>query len=721
MQRLLKTHLELFLLCAGLIAAPRWSQAIAHDNAGFSIPATSGPDSVAARAQPSPRHEGPEDHDEDPDVLEVHPITTQGHRSVTASNSQVIRDQDLSLRMITDPADIIKVTPGLFVGQHAGGGKANQYFIRGFDIDHGTDLALWFDGMPVNNVSHGHGQGYADLHFIIPELVDQVEVNKGPTDIEYGDLATAGSVSMKTRDRLHENEVYLSGGMFNTQRALTMLTLNVPARPLFAMEVYHSDGPFKNPEDMDRFNLFLKVPLIQSHTTSLNLTLMGYGAGWNGSGQVPLRAIDNGWISRFGSEDPSEGGSSQRHSVSLNYVASLNDRDEIKATAYLINYRMSLFSDFTFFAQDSVRGDEINQRDDRVVTGFEATYAHPHALLGMPATARFGMAARNDLIRTNLDHAEKRQVIGHIVDADVREGSLSAWMMESVTPFKWLYAEAGVRADHFGFNTVDRINDTGVASITGIKDASIYSPKVNVVITPVPKTDIYLNYGEGFHSNDARGVTSQTEPARPLTKARGYEIGARTNLGNRWDLAASLWQLDMDGEFVWVGDGGFTEENGATRRQGVDFETRLQMLSWLWADFDMTLCTAEFTQNAGNGTAVALAPRRTLAGGLSARHPSGLYGSLRAQSIDTRPADEANEFQAQGFTVVDLAAGYRHKRWEVVVNVGNLLNTQWYTAQFENDSRVRRPDGTLEPVAVTDMHVVPGPPVNVKGGVKLYF
>lgn len=695
------------LLIAGLAGSPLE----AHENSDFSLPVS------GEAADTTAVHR----HDDVPDVLEVDPITAQGHRPVTASNSQTVRDRDLSLRLVTDPADILKVTPGLFVGQHAGGGKANQYFIRGFDIDHGTDLAIWFDGMPVNNVSHAHGQGYADLHFIIPELVDQVQVNKGPTALEYGDLATAGSVNMTTRDRLPENQVYLSGGMFNTERALAMLTLDVPSRPLVAMEVYHSDGPFRNPEDMDRYNLFFKAPIMAGEHSSLRLTLMAYGAGWNGSGQVPLRAIDSGWIDRFGSEDPSEGGSSQRQSLSLNYLAAPSDREELKASAYLIDYRLSLFSDFTFFAEDSVNGDEINQRDDRVVAGFEATYARKHFLGRAPATATFGLAARNDAIHANLDHARQREVIGHIVDADVREGSQSAWVQEAVTPFPWLYAEAGVRADHFGFNTVDRLNDTGAASITGVRDASIYSPKVNVAITPVKRTDIYLNYGEGFHSNDARGVTSRTDPARPLTKARGYEVGTRTNLWNRWDLAASLWQLDMQGEFVWVGDGGFTESNGATRRRGVDFETRLQILPWLWGDLDMTLCTAEYTRNAGNGTAIALAPRRTVAGGLSARHPSGFYGSLRVQSVDTRPADEGDDFQAKGFTVVDLAAGYRYKRWEAVVYVNNLLNTKWYTAQFENDSRVRMPGGALEPVAVTDMHVVPGAPVNVKGGVKMYF
>ena len=655
------------------------------------------------------------------DTLEVHPVTVQGRRAVTAFNNQTIRDRDLSLRVMTDPADVVKVTPGLFTGQHAGGGKANQYFIRGFDADHGTDISIWFDGMPVNMVSHGHGQGFADLHFIIPELVDKVQVNKGPYDIEYGDLATAGSVSMTTRDNPGENQVYLSGGMFNTARVMTMLTLNTPSKPLFATEVYHSDGPFKNPEDMDRYNLFLKNPLMHTNESSLDLTLMGYGSGWNGSGQIPSRAIESGQIDRFGSLDPSEGGSSQRYSTSLNYLSVPNSKDELKANAYLISYRLSLYSDFTFFASDSVNGDEINQRDDRMVAGFNATYKHRHEVAGIPATALFGMATRSDLIHNNLDHAEQRKVIGHIVDADVREGSLSEYFMESITPFSWLYVEAGVRGDHFGFNTVDRLNDTGISSLTGVRDASIYSPKINVVVTPLKKTDIYFNYGEGFHSNDDRGVTSQVDPARPLTKARGYEVGVRTNLWNRLDLAASLWLLDMDGEFVWSGDGGGTEENGPTRRKGIDFETEYRILPWLWADYNMTVNSAIYTQDAGNSNAVALAPRFTAAGGLSMRHPSGCYGSLRAQHLDTRPADETNTFQAQGFTELDLAAGYRYKKWELVVNVGNLTNTKWYTAQFENDSRIKDVTGKLEPATVTDMHVVPGAPVNVKGGVKMYF
>ena len=348
-----------------------------------------------------------------------------------------------------------------------------------------------------------------------------------------------------------------------------------------AAEVYRSDAPFDHPENLERYNLYLKTPVIENPTTTLSLTWMGYGSGWNGSGQIPLREVEAGRLSRWGSIDPTEGGQSKRYSASTEYLSVPNENEEWKASAYLINYRLSLFSNFTFFARDSIHGDEINQRDDRFISGLNATYRRKQTFMGIGAEALFGISARNDNIHNNLDNAKARRVLSQRVDADVREGSLGAYFQESVTPFSWLYLQAGLRGDHFGFDVVDRLYETGDSSLTGVKDASTFSPKANIVITPISGTDLFLNYGEGFHSNDARGVTDQINPARPLTKARSYEIGARTQLWKRWDLATSLWLLNMDGEFVWSEDGGETEENIPTRRQGVDFETRYEILPWL--------------------------------------------------------------------------------------------------------------------------------------------
>jgi outer membrane receptor protein involved in Fe transport len=645
-------------------------------------------------------------------------VVVVGIRPMTAFSRATFTDRDLSLRVKGgDPAEVVQVAPGLFTGQHSGGGKANQYFIRGFDCDHGTDLAIRFDGVPVNEPSHAHGQGYADLHFVIPELVDRVQVDKGPYDIRFGDFATAASIDMGTRASLDRNEAYVYGGAFGTFRAVSLLS--VPDG-VAAAEFYHSDGPFLDPEDHQRFNVFYKDALVSTPDSRLVLSLLGHSASWNASGQIPLRAVDSGWIPLYGSLDPSEGGSTQRFGATLDWSRRPDPRSTWRTTAYAVDSRFSLFSDFTFFQLDTANGDEIDQREDRVTTGFRSEYRLERSIAGVPASTTAGVEARFDRVETALDHARRRAILGQVVDARVDESSLSEYAMESIQPFRWLYVEAGVRGDRMGFEVADRLHPAGDSSLAGSRDAHLWSPKANVVFTPVARTDVFLNYGEGFHSNDARGTTRAVDPATPMAKARGYEVGIRTRPWKRLDLAASLWRLDLSEETVWSGDEGGTESAGATRRQGVDASARLRILDWLWSDLDLTRNSSVYRSDAGNGNAVALAPRFTASGGLSVRHPSGLFGSLRFQHLDDRPADAADSLRAKGFTVVDLSAGLRRGDWEFSLDLGNLTDTRWYTAQFETTSRIRDPRGELGP-SVTDMDVVPGPPINLKAGLKRYF
>ncbi len=673
------------------------------------------------------------------DTLEMNSVSVKGRPAITATNDQTYTSRELSLRPMTDPADVVKVVPGLVTGQHAGGGKANQYFIRGFDADHGTDLAMWIDGMPINLVSHAHGQGFADLHFIIPELVDSVKVTKGPFDIQYGDLATGGSITLGTVDSV-ENPVYLFGGMFKTERGFTELNLAMP-HTVLAAEIYHTNSFFDHPENYNRYNVFFKTPITETRNSSLNLTLMGMGGSWHASGQVPIRAIDSGWVSRDGSEDPSEGANTSRYSATLNYAATPNEKDQIKASAYLFTYTFSLFSDFNFFAVtpvgpaavDSVAGDEINQRDRRTTAGFHVTYTHQHDLFGMPAQAMFGVETRNDFIHTDLNHDSVRVELNPVVSADITEGSESAYFMESIKPFSWLYAEAGLRGDQYNFDVYDDLypRDSvnaaeGTGNITGTKSAMMLSPKLNVVVSPfssglLKKTDVFFNYGQGFHSNDARGITSPVDPATPLTKATGYEVGVRTKLWNRWDLSSSLWRIDLQSEEAWDGDDGTLGLTGPTRRQGVDVSTRYAILPWLWADFDMTKNTAVLRGDPGNANSLELAPTFTATGGLSWQHRSGVFGSFRFEDIGNRPGDSAYTDTAYGYFVCNAQFGYRIKKWEFLMDVGNVFNVKWYTAQFETTTRLRNPAGVLEPAERTDMAVVPGAPINVKGGVKYYF
>ncbi len=635
----------------------------------------------------------------------------------TAASSQDIRDLDLSLRVILEPADLLKVTPGLYVSQHAGGGKAHQYFIRGFDGDHGTDIAFWFDGMPVNNVSHGHGQGYTDMHFIIPELVNRVEMKKGPYFSEYGDFATAGAVHLHTHQP-RESFLSLQTGMFHTYRALGLVAGSEEAfSPTIAAEVYRTDAYFDNPDDMERYNLFMRSNIWRHGEASLGLTLMGYGSGWNGSGQIPLRAVEDGSLSRYGSVDPTEGGNSQRHSASLRFD-NQGERDYFQATAYLINYRLALYSNFTFFAGDSEHGDQIEQNDRRLVAGFHAGYGFENTAFGMLWRTRMGVESRNDIIHNELGQSVRRKRFTEDVNSDVRQGSFGVYAQEEVEPLPWLRLIAGIRADYYGFDVTDRLEerDPDAPKTSGVQQASIFSPKASAVISPMQNWQLYLNFGEGFHSNDARGIVLGNDPVTPLSKARGYEFGTRTRLWDRLDLAAALWRLALESELVWVGDEGVTEPRGETRRIGADLEARVSILPWLWLDGDITLADAVFTENPGNAQAVALAPTLAATGGIAVSHPSGFFGSLRLAHLGDRPATEDESITADGFAIVNLGVGYRRGNWEVHADVANLFDTEWSEVQFVNESQLPGETGPVE-----DIHFVPGTPFQVVGGVKLYF
>jgi outer membrane receptor protein involved in Fe transport len=621
------------------------------------------------------------------------------------------------------PTDLLKVTPGLFTGQHAGGGKANQYFLRGFDIDHGTDLALWVDGMPVNMVSHGHGQGYADLHFIIPELFDRVEVQKGPYAAQLGDFATAGAVRMRTRDRFDSSFALVAGGPFQTYRFLGLYT-DPQSRyaPVLAAEIYRDDGPFQQPEDLERYKLFWRNRLMEGGAEGdarVDLTLMSYGSDWNGSGQVPLRAVESGDLDRFGSVDPTEGGNSQRHSAQLR--ARFGDADrasEWNLDAYLLHYRFALYSNFTFFAGDAERGDQIEQTDRRTVAGFQGNVLRRRTLAGRPLITTLGLNLRNDFIENGLGPTENRKRLGTTVNARVQESSMGLFLQEDYALTDWLRFVGGLRADYFGFQVSDELEDQDpdAPKTSGVRSASIISPKANFIVGPFEKTELYLNFGQGFHSNDARGVVRRPEGVTPLAAALGYEIGLRTHRIPRLEMAASAWRLDMESELVWVGDEGTTEARPATERMGVDFEARARLLSWLFADLDLTQSRAVYTENSGNGDAVALAPTFTLAGGLSWQHASGITGSLRVQHLAERPAVEDESLVAEGFTQVDASLAYRWRDWEVRADAANLLNTEWREAQFANESRLAN-----EAEAVEDIHFVPGTPFQVQGTLKRYF
>jgi TonB family protein len=661
-------------------------------------------------AQTAPRNLEPVQSGADQSTLVL------AQRPMSAASSAAVRDRDFQLRPIATVADILRVTPGLLVVQHAGGGKANQYFLRGFDADHGTDIAFSLDGIPINMVSHGHGQGYTDTNFMIPEIVERIEISKGPYFADQGDFATAGAVNLVSRKNYEHSSVGFGvggspgygGPMYRGLLIASPKIENaVNVHPLFAAEIGRNNGPFETQERFDRYKLYSKATLDLGTASSVSLGFSSYAGDWYGSGQVAQRAVRSGQLSRFGTHDNTEGGASARHQAFASYKLRPNESSEFQMLAYLAQYRLNIYSNFTLFRDNESQGDGILQRDRRTFFGGKTSFRTVKNFAGIRFDTTIGGSVRSDDIDTQLDRQAKRQVISALRDNRVGETSMGAFVKEDVTLTTWLRGSVGGRADFFSFTVDDRLEAPGSAdgATSGTKGASQVSPKLSVIMTPLSKKgkelELYLNYGHGFHSNDARSVVLGNGAGSPLTRALGAEVGARTRLFERLDLAVSAWQLNLESETVWIGDEGTTEAGDPTRRLGLELETRFAITKWLTADLDFTATKSRLTQNAGNGASVALAPIRTWAGGLSARHPSGIRGGMRFYGVSDRPATQdypaPGSLVADGFTVFDLHAGYKHKRFDVSLDVENLFGAAYKSAQFATTSRLRTEPSTNAP------------------------
>ena len=658
-----------------------------------------------------------------------------GQRPVSAASSFSVQDRDFALRPIGSVQDILRVTPGLVLVQHSGGGKANQYFIRGFDADHGTDLALSIDGIPINLVSHAHGQGFADTNFIIPEVVERVEITKGPYFPSQGDFATAGAVNMVSRDAFEHSSAALGfvdspGHGAAGYRGLAIASPRFDALPLeatFAAEIGRSNGPFDNPEGWDKYKLFNKLTFNPTPTSTLSLTEMSYAGNWHGSGQIPARAVAEGLISRFGSIDPDEGGDTARHQIALQYRLRPTDTSELRVLTFLAAYRFNLFSNFTLFLRDPDDGDEIEQIDRRVFYGSKVSYRVLHTVGRVTLDTTIGGDVRSDDIHEELWDTLHRRQITAVRSNDVHETFMAAYFNEEITPARWLRADVGGRADMLSFAVDNRLpSPDPTAPVSGVGAATQLSPKASLIVTaldrPKAQLDLYANYGQGFHSNDVRGVFA--EPAvTPLARARGEELGARAQLFQRWDLAAALWQLDLASETVWNGDDGTTGVSGPTNRKGIELETRYEVTPWLAADLALTFTKSRFTTDMENGGGLALAPKQTWAGGLSGRHALGagvVRAGLRFYGIGDRPATDDGALTAPGFTQLDALVGYRRRWFDLALDVENALDGDYRSAQFATVSRLRTEPAVGAPVPAgfscgTNARLAPAPDGSVGG------
>lgn len=644
-------------------------------------------------------------------------VTVNPNKLITQSES--LSGVDKLLRPVNSAQDLLQLVPGLIIAQHAGGGKAEQIFLRGFDSDHGTDFNISVDGMPVNMVSHAHGQGYADFHFVIPETVDRLKVFKGPYTTRFGDFATSGTGEFFTKNSIERNEVKAELGMFDTYRMLGMFTLldkqhlfsKEKENAYFAAEYVFTNSYFDQKQKFKRYNLFAKYSGLLNAKNYYTFSASTFFANWDASGQVPQRAVDAGMINRFGSVDPSEGGQTSRTNINSILTTTTKNNAIIKNQIYYVNYYFNLYSNFTFYLNDPVRGDGINQTDQRNIFGYNGTYQQDFFLSDKTLHSTFGIGTRNDFTNISLKHTAQRIVLDTIVSGKVYQQNTNSFLDFTLDINKHFSINTGTRLDYFQFN----FKDDKVDSLSGTKSIARASPKLNFYYAVNDKLQFFIKSGIGFHSNDARSVVIN-HTNNSLPKAYGGEIGSEFKLGKRMLVNAALWDLYLESELIYVGDEATVETNNPTHRIGIDLSIRYQITNKLFADVDLNYNHGRLVGVPEGENFIPLAPRLTSIGGLTYKQVSGINASLRYRFIDSRPANETNSVTAKGSFLLDAVLAYKLSKFEFGLSAENLLNTVWNQAQFDTESRLFN-----EPNPVSELHYTPGTPFFLKGNIAYCF
>lgn len=628
----------------------------------------------------------------------------------------VISDIDLKTTPVRSSQELLQKVPGLIIGQHAGGGKAEQLFLRGFDIDHGTDIAISVDGMPVNMVSHAHGQGYADLHFLIPETVDNIDFGKGPYYANSGNFSTAAYVGFKTKDVLTNNLVKFEYGDFGWNRTLGMFNLleTENSNAFVATEYMQFDGAFQTPQNFSRLNIFSKYNTRFKDASTFSLSASHFTSTWDASGQIPQRAVDSGLISRFGAIDDTEGGTTERTNLNAQVLKVIDENTFVKSNVFYTNYKFLLYSNFTFFLEDPVNGDQIKQQEDRNIFGFNSELNKNLNWKKGDAILKAGLGFRTDNVNdVELSNTLNRnQTLNTIQLGDDKETNSFAYASLDYKVNKWSIIP-GIRVDNFNFNYVDKLQ-TEYTNLSASKLA--FSPKLNVLYRENEDLQFFLKSGIGFHSNDTRVIVAQTgEDILPA--AYGTDLGTIWRPFSKVLVNAAAWYLYLEQEFVYVGDAGIVEPSGKTERFGLDLGLRYQLTDWLFFNTDATLTRARSLEEENGNDFIPLAPNFTMAGGLSVLDLGKFSGGLRYRFIDDRPANEDNSIVAEGYFVTDLNANYQLSRnLNIGISIENLFDTEWNETQFATESRLENEVNSVE-----EIHFTPGTPFFMKANLSFTF
>ena len=657
-------------------------------------------------------------------------------RTAATSSEGSIGAEDIAYEPLLRRGELLESVPGMVVTQHSGDGKANQYFLRGFNLDHGTDFAFSIDGVPVNLPSHAHGQGYSDLNLLIPELIAGIDYKKGPFYPEVGDFSGAGAANFRLVDSLPQGLANLQLGMFNYARALVADSPQVgPGTLLVALEYNHYDGPWDLAENSNRYNAFLRYctsTARDDYTATANLY---FAPLWHSTDQVAERAIDEGVIGRFGAIDPTDGGRTGRGSLSFNWTRQEDD-GTTQLVLYGFYYWLNLWSDFDYALTDPVHLDQLEQVDRRFTTGgeFKRTWRSNWWAANVQNT--LGVQLRNDYIPdSGLNHTESRQVLSTDVHDHVEEGSLGVFGDDRIEWTSWLRTEFGLRADVYGLD----VDSATIAANSGSKAAAIVSPKGGIVFGPWAKTEFYVDAGTGFHSNDARGVTITVDAAGTpqkrvplLVRTTGAEVGARSSVVAGLVSTLSLFYLRSDSELTFDGNSGDTEPNGPTRRYGVEWANFYKPTSWLTLSADASYTFARYLRpqgaaDGGSGFYIANSIPLVVSAATRVETPAGVFASVRLRYFSSQPVLEDDAIEQPASTILNALLGFRFKRYELAAEVLNVLDAKADDIAYAYPSRI--PDALLaargrppEPAAgVNSIVIHPVEPLQVRASLTAHF
>jgi outer membrane receptor protein involved in Fe transport len=641
-------------------------------------------------------------HEAAPSAHHLDAVTIEGHYDNAVGTSDAASQGRVTARLIENrptlrPAEVLEFVPGVIVTQHSGGGKANQYFLRGFNLDHGTDFATYIDGMPANMPTHAHGHGYTDLNWLIPELVGRIDYRKGPYYAEEGDFASAGSARLRLVDRLDYGTAEVTLGQDGHRRGLLMNSHALGAGTLlYALETSRSDGPWDNPEDFRRINGVLRYTLGEGANRTA-LTAMAYTARWDSTDQIPLRAVQSGLIGRYGTVDPTDGGKTQRYSLSVDHQRAYDD-GAFRFNAYAIQSELDLWSNFTYFLENPADGDQFRQSEQRTVLGMAMSRSWDGQLAGRPMTNTLGVQLRHDrLSPVGLYSTVARSTTGVIQQSRVRQTSVGLFGENSVQWTPWLRSLAGLRIDRYDFDVA-----SSIAANSGDASDHIASPKLSFVFGPWARSEYFVNYGYGFHSNDARGTTARVtakgglpaDPVDALVRTKGGEVGVRTEWVPGLQSSLAVWTLKLDSELLFVGDAGETEPNRASKRSGIEWNNRWTMRPWLLLDLDIAASRARFTEDDPAGNHVPGAVDRVVAAGLSLTEDNplanGWFGHLQLRHVGPRPLVEDNSVRSDSTTLAYLRIGHRLTRdLRLMLDVFNLFDSGDNDIEYFYTSRLR--------------------------------